>query len=446
MNVIICGAGEVGTHAAEVLGPDGHNITLIDQDADRIQRLEETMDVSTLRGSCARAEVLRHAGAEDADLVIATTHSDEINLLTASVGKALGARKSIARVHYSSFFEQRGLSYLDHLGIDQLVCPEFSTAQSIAQLLRNPASLAIENFAEGRIEMQDFPVSEKAPAVGKRLLDSKFPQGSRLLAIVRKGEAFIPDGETKIEPEDRVVLVGNTEIFQQARKLFHRDDTGRRHLVIMGGDSVAVWLARALLDRNISIKIFEKDREKSEQLAVKLDWVTVINADPTGDNVFQEEHIEKADAFVAATADDEHNILGSAWAKSKGVPTVIAVAERAIYLHLLKHVGIDFAISPRRVAVAEIKKVLDESPLQRIASVAEGVLDIYRIIPGEASSTFGKPLHDLKLTPDWIICAILRGRKAFVPRPTDCLEPGDIVKVIGLRGREKKLRKIFGTG
>ncbi len=369
MNIIICGAGQVGSHTAEVLAQADNNITVIDINAPRLRRVEDTMDVATYLGNCAQADVLLEAGCADSDLVLAATSSDEVNLLAASIGKRVGAKKSIARVHHSAFYEQRGLQYMDHLGIDRLICPEYSTAQAIARTLRNPGALAIENFARGAIEMQEFAVSKKAPAVGKKLLDLSLPVGSRLAVITRKGGSFIPDGETEILVDDIVILVGNADVFQEARKLFYDEKTGRRRIVVMGGPSMGVWLCRALRDRDFSIRLFETDRPRAEELADKLSWVTVINADPTDPSVFEDENLSQADVFVALIDDDEQNILGCAWAKSMGVKQAVATVQRPNYFHLLKHVGIDHPFSPRRVAVKEIEHVVDESSMRLIVAL-----------------------------------------------------------------------------
>jgi len=446
MNIVICGAGQVGSHAAEVLAAADHDITVIDTSPERLRAIEDTMDVATFVGNCAQADVQRDAGVENADLLVAATNSDEVNLLTAAIAKHVGAAKSIARVHHSAFFEQRGLHYQDHLGIDRLICPEYSTALAIARTLRNPGALAIEDFARGTIEMQEFAVSRKAHAIGRKLLDLALPEGTRLAAITRKGGSFIPDGTTAITDEDIVVLVGNASVFQDARKLFHDENTGRRHIVIMGGGPMAVWLCRALRDRNFAIRLFETDRRRAEALAEKLGWVTVIHADPTNPNVFSDENLAQSDVFLALLDDDEQNILGCAWAKSMGVKDAVAVVQRSNYLHLLKHVGIDRPFSPRRVAVKEIENVVDESPLRHIASLAEGIIDVYRLRVGRHADVIGKPLRQIKLTPNWIIAAIQHGGKVNVPKADDTIYAGDTLLVIGRHGREATLKKLFGAG
>ncbi|MHC4996328.1 MAG: Trk system potassium transporter TrkA [Planctomycetota bacterium] len=447
MNVIICGAGEVGTHAAEVLTEIGHDITIIDQDPERLKNLNDSMDVRTLLGNCANADVLIQAGAEEDNCaLVAATERDEVNLLTAANARQLGAVKTIARVHHSAYYDQRGLNYRKTYGINRLVCPEYSTAQAIASTLRNPAALAIENFASGQIEMQEFPVDDGAPAIGKQLIELGLPKGTRLAAIRRGEEAFLPVATTVIEDDDVVILVGNADGFHEGRQMFQKKKGGRRRrLVIMGGTPMGVWLCRALRDRRFSIRLFEPDPERAEELAEKLDWVTVLKTDPTDEAVFEEERIDEVDAFVGLADEDEKNILGCAWAKSSGVPQVISVVQQSRYVKLIGRVGIDHAFSAREVAVRQIARDFDDSPLLQMASLAEGVIDAFRVKVRATSEAVGKPLRKLRLGPDWSIAAIRHGENTRVPTADDFIHAGDTVMVIGHHGQEDRLRKIFFT-
>lgn len=445
MNIIICGAGQVGYHAAEVLAEAGNNITVIDTNIARIRHMEDSLDVGTLAGDCSYAHILRQAGCEKCDLLIAATNFDEANLMTASIAKGIGARRCIARVHHRAYFESQGLDYAAHFKIDKLICPEFSTAQAIAKTLRNPGAVAIENFARGRVEMQDCPVTARSSALGQALADIHLPSGTRVAAIRRGGTAFLPEGSTVIQPDDHVVLVGNAESFEKLRSLFEAERRGQKRVVIMGGPPMAVWLCRALHDRGFSIRLFETDRARAEELADKLDWVTVLHADPTDRAVFDEEHLERADAFVALLDDDEHNILGSAWAKSLGVAEAIAVVQRPNYFHMLAPVGIDRPFSPRRVAVSEIMDMLDDSALKQVATLAEGALDVYQVRIGQASPVVGKMLREVKTTPHWLIAAVRHIGDVRVPTATDRLAAGDTVLAIGRSGAESRLKELFGV-
>ncbi|MCZ6836128.1 MAG: Trk system potassium transporter TrkA [Planctomycetota bacterium] len=443
MDIIICGAGEVGSHAAEILGGLGHRIRIIDRESSKLRAIEETMDVATLLGNCADAEMLRQAGCEEADLVLAATNNDEVNLLTATLAKGLGTRKTIARVHHSAFFEERGLNYRKHLNIDRLICPEYLTAQAIARTLRNPGAVAIEGFARGRIEMQEFTTGTKGSALGKRLMDVKLPAGTRLAMIKRQDEVMIPEAKTVVAPGDTIILVGNAGVFQDARKLFHGDKQARRKIVLMGGPAMTVWLCRSLRDRNFSIRVFEKDKVRAEELAEKLDWVTVISADPTERAVFEEEHLSQADVFISLLDHDEENIIAGVLAKTRGVSEVITIHNLSKYLDLVYDIGIDHAFSPKIVGVDEIRQVLDENPLRLLGTLVHGIVDVFRVKISKQSPATDKHLREIGLSPDWVVAAIQRGDDVHVPGADDVIMKNDILLVIGKHGKEDTLKKLL---
>ena len=319
MRIVICGAGEVGMHSARLLTEYEHEITMVDSSADRIAVVSDQIDVATLTGNAADAHTLRQAGVPESDLLVACTSQDEVNLLAATIGKGMGSRKVLARVHHRAFFDESSFDYTGHLGIDRLICPDYATALAVARTLRSPGAVAIEDFGRGAIEMQEFTVSPQARAIGRPLADIGLPRGVRLAAIKRSQFALIPEASTAIEPGDTVVLVGNAAAFQEARRLFYTANNGRQQIVIMSGSAMAVWLCRALKDKGFAIRVFEPRRPRAEELGDKLGWVTVIQEDVMDSAVFEEERVAQADAFVALDDDDEHNILACAWAKDRGV-------------------------------------------------------------------------------------------------------------------------------
>ena len=446
MNIVICGAGHVGYHSAEVLAAAGHRVTVIDNDSSRLRAVQDTLDAATLDGSCSEPRVLLEAGVAKADLLVAATNRDEVNLLAASLGKGLGADRVVARVHHRAFFENSVFNYADHLGIDRLICPEYVAAQAIARTLRNPAAIAIETFARGNIEIQEFPVPAGAPAVGQMLSQLKLPLHTRLVAISRDSFVSLPRANSTIEAGDVVVLLSDRDHFDAALEAFGAKGGGqRRRIAIMGGPAMTVWLCRALRSRRFSIRVFEENAERAEELAEKLSWTTVINADPTDDAVFVEESLAQLDTFVALTNDDERNILGSAWVKSKGVGQAIAVVQRPQYAHLLEHVGIDRSFSPRTSAVSEILAVLEERGVRRISSLAEGVLDIFRARVEPGSEIIGRSLKDVPELNPWVVVAVEHGDEVTVPTANTVIEAGDTILVVGPNGTDKKLAKILDT-
>ncbi len=446
MNIVIGGAGHVGYHAAEVLVAAGHRVTVVDSDANALRAIQDSLDAATLQGSCSEPRVLLNAGADKADLVVAATNHDEVNLLAASLAKGLGADRVVARVHHRAFFENSVFNYAEHFGIDRLICPEYVAAQSIARTLRNPAAIAIETFARGNIEIQEFPVPQDSPAAGKTLSELKLPPRTRLVAISRDSFVSLPRAGSTVEAGDVVILLSDREHFDAALEAFgHRSKDARRRIAIMGGPAMAVWLCRALHARRFSIRVFEEDPQRAEELAEKLDWVTVINADPTDEAVFVEEALAQVDTFVALTNDDERNILGSAWVKTKGVAQTIAVVQRPQYGHLLRHVGIDRSFSPRSSAVTEILNVLEEKGVRKVTSLAEGVLDVFRARVEADSVVLGRPLKEVSEFSGWVLVAVEHDGKVGVPTADTVIQAGDTLLIVGPNGTDKKLAKLLAT-
>lgn len=445
MNILICGAGEVGRHAAEVLGADGHNITIIDKSAQKLYALEDVMDVRTMLGDGAHASALEEAGCADADVFIAAADIDEINLMAASIASGLGAGRTIARVQHSVYFEGKGIDYKTHLGIDNLVCPDHSTALAIARTLRSPGALAVERFARGRIEMQQLSVGPDAQAISKPLMELNLPQSLRLAAVERNDTTFIPHAQTTIEQGDIVTLIGDTDTLNKVRKSFHTESYRRKRVMIIGGSSLSVWLCRALHSRSYSVRLFETDQDRAEELSNKLDWVTVLRVDPLDPDTMTLERIDQADAFIAATESEEQNILAAARAKSMGAANSLAVLHRDMYMNLVEHVGIDRAFSPPEAAVWEIKQLLDEGPIRRLGELAVGIAYVYEIrVPKDGNGVVGKPLKEVKFPVGVMIAAIQRGEEVRVPGGDDSISPGDTVVAIGPEGIDKDLRKSFG--
>ena len=445
MNIIVCGSKKIGAHAARVLASEGANVTVVDDKQSSLDALAETLDVAIVFGQPADAQILTLAGAADADVVIAATDSDEVNLLCASTASYLGADRTLAMVTHSAFLNRTAMDYSKIFSIDTLICPAYSTARAIASHLRNPAAMKVERLVGHTIEVQQFEVSRGAPGVGRHLSELELPGGARIAAIIRNGDTYLPSGTSTIDEGDEVLLVANSDVFHDARRFFRTKDAGRRSVVIMGGTPVAVWLCRSLQNRGFSIRLFEIEKERAHELAEKLPWVTVIQADPTDPAVFNDEHIENADAFVALTH-DEHNILSCAWAAGLGVEEIYPVVTRTDYGPYIKAMNMTQAFSPKELAVAEIQQRIARKQLTKVASLAGDELAIYRIRLGKNAPVSGKPLSELTLMPDCMVIAIEKDEHhGSVPSAHEILEERDVVFVVVRKDFEKELKQLFAV-
>lgn len=443
MNIVIVGAGEVGRHAAEVLSASNHSIVLVDLDADVIERAAELLDIHTMVCSATDAVRLKEAGVGDCDLFFAATDRDEINLLSGAIANGLGADHIAARVHHSAFYRGKGLDYGRHLGIDTLICPEHLASQRIAMQLRNPGALAVEEFARGQIQMQQVIVDNKGGATHKPLRDLAFGAGVRVATVERGDKTFVPDRDTVLQLDDRVILVGESAPVGKASALLQTKKPSRVRVVIMGASPTAVWLCRALRGSQHSVRLFETDRARAEEVSLKLSHVTVVQADPTDLNVFAEEAINESDVFIAATHEDEQNILAAMQARSMNVPLTGAILERPKYLHMIEHIGINLAVSPRMVAGRELLKIVDTGPMRHLASISEGAVDVYEIRVPKRAAIGEKALKNVEFPNGCLVAAILRDGHAHVPGADDVFLGGDAVLVILRHGQAEDVSTLF---
>jgi trk system potassium uptake protein TrkA len=331
------------------------------------------------------------------------------------------------------------------LGVDELICPEHATSLAIARSIRNPGLIALEEFGQGQLLMQRVPVSKGASAIGKQLSDLAMPASARLVTVERGDLVSLANANTIILNDDVVTLIGEQKTYDSARRLFNKDSKHKRQTVaILGETSTAVWLCRALKARDFSVRLFTQDHERAVELSNKLSHVTVVEGDPTDLALFVEERMETLDAFVAVTDDDEQNILACAQSKALGVKSVIAVVQRSKYLHLLEHVRIDHAFSPRQVAVSAILHLIEDHRVRSIATFAAGVAEVYEVRSVRRSNIVGANLRDLKLPASSMIAALRRGEQVFVPGAQHQIEERDTVLVIGPHGITDELRILFG--
>jgi len=412
MRIVVLGAGTVGTSIAEMLCQHRHSVTVVDNDPAVAQRANDELDVRVVTGSAAQSSVLFQAEVGGADLCLAVTGCDESNLIAASIAKAMGARRTVARVYAPVFRDLSTFDYQRHFQIDRLLSLEQLSAMELAREIRHPGSVAVENFARGELEMQIVDIAVETAAVGVALKKLKFPKGVRIGSIERKAKLSIAQAEDKIAVGDRISLIGTPDDIEEVKGLFEIEPPPKLSVVIAGGGETGYHLARVLEGRRCGVVLMETNRQRCQYLAAHWHQATVGNAD----------------VFVAATGDDEDNIMACVEAKELGAKTIMAVVSRPDHANVVAKLGINKAVSPRVVFAKQVLGFLNTGPvISRMPLLPGGGIDILQIEVVEGAPATEHVLADVNFPSLCLIAAVIHKNYVKVPGADDRLTPGDTV-------------------
>ena len=446
MRIAVLGAGTVGTSIAEMLCQHRHNVTVVDHDPAAIERANEELDVRVVSGSVAQSTVLFQAGVPGADLCLAVTGSDEANMIAASIGKAMGARRTLARVYAPVFRDLSTFDYRRHFGIDRLLSLEHLAAMELGRAIRHPGSIAVENFARGELEMLEVAIHEKTEAIGVQLRDLNFPKGVRIGAIHRNGKLSIARAQDEIAVGDRISLIGSREEIDQAKQLFEIEPPEKLAVVIAGGGETGYHLARVLEGRRCDVVLMEADRPRCGFLAAHLDQTTVVHADVQRRASLEEERVGDADVFVACTGEDEDNIMACVEAKELGAKSIMALVSRPDYANVLGKLGIDRTVSPRVVVAKQVLGFLNTGPvISRMPLMPGGNIDILEIEVVEGAPVTKHVLAGVRFPPLCLIASVIHGNYVDLPGADDRLRPGDTVVALVQDAAVEETVKLFTT-
>lgn len=429
MNVVILGAGTVGTSIAQVLCAGRHNVSLVDSSRQALDGVEERLDVQTVAGSACDAITLFQAGVQMADLCLAVTSHDEVNLVGASLAKSMGATRSVARVFSPSYLDFSTFDYRRHFSIDRLLSLEHLTALELAKAARSQDLFAVENFARGGIEVQELAVEMDSRAVGMRLRDLRLPRGVRVGLIARDHHAIIAGADDAIRGGDRVTLIGKRDEIEDVKRLFEHKPPPRLRVIIAGGGEIGYNLARVLQRGRFKVTLLEANPERCEYLAQKLDAVTVLHANATRQSEMEEARVGKAGVFVAATGHDEDNIVCGVEARELGAKRILTVVRRPDYANVLQKLGIDVAVSPREVMARQVLGMVSGGAVLSRSDIAAGDAEVWEMEVFQNAPITRAPLKEIVLSQA-LIAAIVREDFVRVPGAEDQLRPGDIAVVL----------------
>ncbi|MGZ0164032.1 MAG: Trk system potassium transporter TrkA [Planctomycetales bacterium] len=446
MNIVIFGAGTVGTSIADLLCANNHNVCLIDSSKDALSLVEERLDVRTLCGSACDSIVLFQAGVQSADLVLAVTSLDEVNLVGASLAKAMGAKRSLARVFDQAYLDTSTFDYRRHFGIDRLLSLEHLTALELARAIRMPTLFAVENFARGGIEVQEFAVDAGSKGAGIPLKELKLPKNVRIGLISSEERCIIAGANDVIEPGDHVTLFGSQDAIEKVKQdYFEHRPPPKLNVIIAGGGETGFNLARLLQKGRFNTVLMEANAERCEYLAQRLPGTTVLHADVTRQAEMQEARVGKAEIFVAATGRDEDNIVCGVEARELGCSRILSVVRRPDYANVLERLGIDVAVSPREVTSRQILGMVQGGVIIAGSGISKGDAEVWEVEIVEGAPVTKAPLKDVSL-PGCLIAAMVREDFVSVPGADDQLKAGDTAVVLVHRNSIADTLAIFERG
>ncbi|MEM1067916.1 MAG: Trk system potassium transporter TrkA [Planctomycetota bacterium] len=429
MRVLTLGAGTVGRWVADMLCRRRHSVTVVDNDPENVHRINSELDVRAIVGSASRSTVLFQADVCAADMCLAVTGDDEVNIVAASMAKALGARRCIARVYAPAFRDLSTFDYQRHFNIDSLLSLEQLSAFELARAIRNPDAIPLEHFARGQLEVYELEVHAKSQAANHKLRDLKMPSSVRIGSISRDNRMWIASGEDELHGGDRVSLIGSTEAIAKTRSIFLFGSEGRakQRVMIAGGGETGYHLADALTRRDYRIVVLERDPDRCDRLAKLLPKVTVVHANANRRSVLEDEGAGTVDYFAACTGNDESNIMAGVEARELGASRVMCVVGRPDYANVVGKLGIDCAVSERDVAARQILGFLNEGAIISQSRLPNGSIGIYELEVVEGAPVTGASLAELPLAGRCLIGAIERDGFVRVPQAGDRLQKGDIV-------------------
>lgn len=433
MKIIILGAGQVGSSLAANLVNESNDITVVDVDERRLAVLQDRLDLRTVAGQASHPDVLTRSGAEDADMIIAVTNSDETNMVACQVAYTLfHTPTKIARVRSQEYLEQPQLFTQDALPIDVLISPEQLVTDYVHRLIEHPGALQVLGFAEGKVQLVAVKAFHGGPLVGQELrtLRDHMPGvQTRVAAIYRRDRPIIPEGNTVIEAGDEVFFVAARKDIRAVMSELRRLERSVRRVIIAGGGNIGKRLARAL-EKNYQVKIIDHNQRRSQSISEELDRTIVLHGDAADEELLLEENIEDTDVFCALTNDDEANILSAMLAKRLGARKVMALINRAAYVDLVESGEIDIAISPQQATIGTLLTHVRRGDVVVVHSLRRGAAEaIEAVAHGDARSSkvVGKAVEDIKLPHGTTIGAIVRGDEVLIAHHDTVIETEDHV-------------------
>ncbi len=454
MQVIICGAGQVGSNIARYLAAsEDADITVIDRSPQLVHKIVDSLDVKGLVGFASHPDVLERAGAADADMVIAVTYADEVNMVACQICHSLfDVPTKIARVRHQSYLDPMwaNLFSRDHMPIDVIISPEIEVARAIARRLELPGAFEVIPLADGKVSLIGVHCTEECPILDTplRQLTGLFPDMHIVvIGISRDGQGIVASGDDELRVGDNVYFVAETGHIPRAMPAFGHEETEARRVIIVGGGNIGLYLAQNVEKNHphVSMKLVEIDKTRAEFVAQTLQRTVVINGDALDGEILEEANARTADTIVAVSNDDEVNILASMLAKRHGCRRAVTLINKNSYEPLVGSLGIETIVNPRVITVSRILEHVRRGRIRSVHTLSEGFGELIEAEAMETSSLVGVPLREAKLPDGVVLGALVRNGEVIIPRGNTVVRTGDLVILFAASEAVKKVEKLFAV-
>jgi len=453
MKVIVCGAGQVGFNIARYLAMEKNDVTVVDQSPDLVRRIGDILDVQAVIGHAAHPEVLEQAGIQSADMIIAVTYADEVNMIACQVAHSLfDVPTKIARIRHQSYLNPMwaNLFSRDHLPIDVIISPEIEVARAVTRRLQVPGAFEMIPLAGGKVKLLGVRCGNECPIVNTplRQLTQLFPDlNIVVVGITRQDNPIIPSADDQMLPGDEVYFVVDSAHVARAMAAFGHEEAEARRLLICGGGNIGLFLAKEIEEQHswVNAKIIEIDPERAELIAGQLGRTVVLQGDVLDPEILAEAGVDATETIVTVTNDDETNILAALLAKRQGCQRAIALINKSTYEPLISPLGIDVAVSPHYITVATILQHVRRGRIHSVHPLREGFGELIEAEALATSSLVGAPLKDIDLPPGVLLGAIVRDDKVIVPRGTTIVQAKDRVVLFAAKSAISQVEKMFSV-
>ena len=425
MRIVVAGVGKLGYSIAELLSEDEYDVVVVENDPERLENVQNNLDVLTIQGNCCSPSIFADPDIKTADVLIACTDSDEVNMITSMMAKSHGIKHTVARIRNVDYAVNAPEMLNSEMKIDLILNPERITAAEIDHILMTPAVLNVDDFADGKVRMFEAKIKEDSDYLGKPLKDLKFPKDILIAMLVRKHHMIIPRGDDCLMAGDNVYFVGKHDVNKAFEATFNKTYEKLEKAFIIGAGRTGRFLAPMLEKQGLQVKVIDKNKERCQQLASMLKKGMVLCGDGTDIDVMTAEGVGEADVVICITEDDKLNLLLALLAKHLGAKKTIVRVARNEYIELMEKVGVDVVLSSRLLSSGEVLRFVRKGGIVSVSLLEGAQAEALEIIVGAGSEAAGKALKDLKLPRESLVCAVVRGEEAYIPNGATVLQARD---------------------